>query len=126
MLGKRSLLCPCGRWLMPGMSVWRAVIQRTALGSSITRQGLHSAPACRAAQGQEVTGSAAFNPSVLQFLVCPLSRKTLRYEESTNELINDELGIAYPIVDGIPNMIPQDARMIHKEPKSEESDNTQQ
>lgn len=36
-----------------------------------------------------------------------------RYDERSNELINEELGIAYPIIDGIPNMIPQDARMIH-------------
>lgn len=45
-----------------------------------------------------------------------------RYNESTNELINDDLGIAYPIIDGIPNMIPQAARMIHKDQKPEESD----
>ncbi|MGH0177925.1 UNVERIFIED_CONTAM: hypothetical protein FKN15_010968 [Acipenser sinensis] len=38
-----------------------------------------------------------------------------RYEALTNELINEELGIAYPIVDGIPNMIPQDARMTRKD-----------
>ncbi|RXN00985.1 Protein preY, mitochondrial [Acipenser ruthenus] len=45
------------------------------------------------------------------------------YEALTNELINEELGIAYPIVDGIPNMIPQDARMIHKEEQTRK-DNT--
>lgn len=38
-----------------------------------------------------------------------------RYDAKTNELINEELGIAYPIVDGIPNMIPQEARLIKKE-----------
>lgn len=55
-----------------------------------------------------------FDPSLLDVLVCPLSKKPLRYEAKTNELINDELGIAYPIIDGIPNMIPQDARLIQK------------
>uniref|UniRef100_A0A4W3GN64 Uncharacterized protein n=1 Tax=Callorhinchus milii TaxID=7868 RepID=A0A4W3GN64_CALMI len=35
-------------------------------------------------------------------------------DPNTNQLINDELGIAYPIVDGIPNMIPQDARLIRR------------
>lgn len=39
----------------------------------------------------------------------------LRYEAETNELINEELGIAYPIVGGIPNMIPQEARLIQKD-----------
>ncbi|XP_048829377.1 protein preY, mitochondrial-like [Brienomyrus brachyistius] len=53
-----------------------------------------------------------FDTSLLEFLVCPLSKKALRYDEKTNELINDDLGIAYPVIDGIPNMIPQDARMI--------------
>ncbi|XP_062856163.1 protein preY, mitochondrial-like [Trichomycterus rosablanca] len=61
-----------------------------------------------------------FDVSLLQFLVCPLSKKPLRYEETTNELINDEHGIAYPILDGIPNMIPQDARLIKKTEGTEE------
>lgn len=38
-----------------------------------------------------------------------------RYEAKTNELINEELGIAYPIVGGIPNMIPQEARLLKKD-----------
>ncbi|XP_030777878.1 protein preY, mitochondrial [Rhinopithecus roxellana] len=62
----------------------------------------------------------AFDPALLEFLVCPLSKKPLRYEASTNELINEELGIAYPIIDGIPNMIPQAARMTHQSKKQEE------
>lgn len=39
----------------------------------------------------------------------------LRYEPKTNELINEELGIAYPVIDGIPNMIPQEARLLKPE-----------
>eukprot|EP00069_Balaena_mysticetus_P010004 bmy_20481T0 len=62
----------------------------------------------------------AFDPELLQFLVCPLSKKPLRYEASTNELINEELGIACPIIDGIPNTIPQAARMTHQNKKQEE------
>ncbi|KAM3608749.1 uncharacterized protein V6R79_004001 [Siganus canaliculatus] len=56
-----------------------------------------------------------FDTALLDFLVCPLSKKPLRYEAKTNELINEELGIAYPITDGIPNMIPQEARLIQKD-----------
>ncbi|XP_054476219.1 protein preY, mitochondrial [Anoplopoma fimbria] len=56
-----------------------------------------------------------FDSSLLEFLVCPLSKKPLRFEAKTNELINEELGIAYPIIDGIPNMIPQEARLIRKD-----------
>ncbi|XP_041795069.1 protein preY, mitochondrial-like [Chelmon rostratus] len=57
-----------------------------------------------------------FDTSLLEFLVCPLSKKPLRYEAKTNELINEELGIAYPIIGGIPNMIPQEARLVQKDP----------
>lgn len=56
-----------------------------------------------------------FDTSLLEFLVCPLSKRQLKYDEKTNELINEELGIAYPIINGIPNMIPQDARLIQKD-----------
>ncbi|KAG8454075.1 hypothetical protein GDO86_000639 [Hymenochirus boettgeri] len=87
-----------------------------ALPSNTTRL-LHCSDTCRSPE-KELKDSQVFDRTLLNFLVCPLSRKTLRYEESTNELINDELGIAYPIVDGIPNMIPHDARMIHKEEKA--------
>lgn len=56
-------------------------------------------------------------PSILfsQFILFSFS--PLRYEASTNELINEELGIAYPIIDGIPNMIPQATRMTHENNK---------
>lgn len=60
-----------------------------------------------------------FDASLLEVLVCPLSKKPLRYEAETNELINDDLGIAYPVINGIPNMIPQDARLIQKDSDSD-------
>lgn len=46
---------------------------------------------------------------------CELSLFLCRYEPESNELINEELGIAYPIIDGIPNMIPQEARLLQKD-----------
>lgn len=61
------------------------------------------------------TAQPPFDASLLEVLVCPLSKKSLRYDAGTNELINDDLGIAYPIINGIPNMIPQDARLITKD-----------
>ncbi|XP_068595692.1 protein preY, mitochondrial [Brachionichthys hirsutus] len=62
-----------------------------------------------------------FDTSLLDFLVCPLSKKPLRYDSETNVLVNEELGIAYPIVDGIPNMIPQEARLLQKDPPTSPS-----
>ncbi|KAI4584387.1 hypothetical protein MJG53_007666 [Ovis ammon polii x Ovis aries] len=61
-----------------------------------------------------------FDPVLLEFLVCLLSKKPLSYEALTNELINEDLGIAYSIIDGIPNMILQAARMTHQNTKQEE------
>ncbi|XP_065592547.1 protein preY, mitochondrial [Cyrtonyx montezumae] len=73
-------------------------------------------------QQQQQQGPGAgrpLEPSLLRFLVCPLSKRPLRYEESTNELINEELGIAYPVIDGIPNMIPEAARTTRKRSRAE-------
>ncbi|NXL58786.1 PREY protein, partial [Chordeiles acutipennis] len=76
-------------------------------------------------QGQGAGSASArpepLEPSLLRFLVCPLSKRPLRYEEATNELINEELGIAYPIIDGIPTMIPEAARTTRKKPPAEGS-----
>ena len=48
-----------------------------------------------------------------------------RYDKSTNELVNDELGVAYPVVNGIPNLVPTDGRIIktkEEKPKPKEAD----
>lgn len=103
-----------------GRSVLVSVVRRSSLQSVplLSVSNLHAAASRRAVSGPVKDNGETqkrFDPTLLDFLVCPLSRKPLRYEESTNELINEELGIAYPIIDGIPNMIPQDARMIQRE-----------
>lgn len=56
-----------------------------------------------------------FDETILEVLVCPVSKKPLRYDKEKNELVCEESGIAYPIVDGIPNLVPQDARIINKD-----------
>ncbi|XP_076469916.1 protein preY, mitochondrial-like [Babylonia areolata] len=74
------------------------------------------APASQTRQSsQDTTASQdnnTFNEKTLEHLVCPLSKKELRYDKDNNELVCDEIGVAYPIVNGIPNMVPQDARML--------------
>ncbi|CAK6432979.1 unnamed protein product [Pipistrellus nathusii] len=90
--------------------------------SAVARRCLRVSGSRPAADESERPGGPpqAFDPALLEFLVCPLSKKPLRYEASTNELINEELGIAYPIIDGIPNMIPQAARMMTTQNKKQE------
>nr|XP_003414233.2 protein preY, mitochondrial [Loxodonta africana] len=90
--------------------------------SAVARRWLHASVPRLSADRSAKAGEQprALDPALLEFLVCPLSKKPLRYETSTNELINEELGIAYPVIDGIPNMIPQAARMTHQNKKKEE------
>ena len=50
--------------------------------------------------------------ALLDILVCPVSKKPLDYDKEANELISSEAGLAYPIIDGIPVMLPEEARKI--------------
>ncbi|KAI0223497.1 Protein preY, mitochondrial [Lamellibrachia satsuma] len=56
-----------------------------------------------------------FDEKMLEYLVCPLSKTPLRYDKETSTLICDELQVAYPIVNGIPNLVPEDATKLHIE-----------
>ena len=52
------------------------------------------------------------DPKLLEILVCPLSESPLRYDRDAQELISDQAGLAYPIRDGIPIMLVDEARQI--------------
>lgn len=52
------------------------------------------------------------DPKLLELLVCPVTKSTLRYDAGTHELISDSARLAYPIRDGIPIMIPDEARKL--------------
>jgi uncharacterized protein YbaR (Trm112 family) len=54
----------------------------------------------------------AVDPRLLEILVCPLSKRPLEYDRAANELISRTAGLAYPIRDGIPIMLPEDARPL--------------
>ena len=51
-------------------------------------------------------------PSCLEILVCPLTRATLSYDAERQELISRAAKLAYPIRDGIPIMLPDEARRL--------------
>ena len=55
---------------------------------------------------------ASMDEKLLDLLVCPVSKKSLTLNEETNELICEDSGLAYPIRDGIPVMLPEEARKI--------------
>jgi uncharacterized protein YbaR (Trm112 family) len=52
------------------------------------------------------------DPRLLEILVCPLTKSTLEYDANAQELISREAGLAYPIRNGIPIMLPEEARTL--------------
>jgi uncharacterized protein YbaR (Trm112 family) len=52
------------------------------------------------------------DPRLLEILVCPLTKDPLTYDRQRNELISVKAGLAYPIHDGIPIMLVDEARAL--------------
>jgi uncharacterized protein YbaR (Trm112 family) len=55
------------------------------------------------------------DPRLLEILVCPLTKTTLVYDRARNELVSTAAGLAYPIRDGIPIMLPEEARPLDQQ-----------
>ena len=53
-----------------------------------------------------------FDPKMLEALVCPLTQAPLAYDADAQELISKRAGLAYPIRDGIPVMLEDEARKV--------------
>jgi uncharacterized protein YbaR (Trm112 family) len=52
------------------------------------------------------------DPKLLEILVCPLTKGPLVYDRARQELVSKKAGLAYPIRDGIPIMLPDEARAL--------------
>jgi uncharacterized protein YbaR (Trm112 family) len=52
------------------------------------------------------------DPRLLEMLVCPVTKKPLRYDREAQELISDAAKLAFPIRDGIPIMLVEEARQL--------------
>jgi len=52
------------------------------------------------------------DPKLLEILVCPLTKGPLEYDAARQELISRKAKLAYPIRDGIPIMLPEEARKL--------------
>ncbi len=55
---------------------------------------------------------AGVDRKLLEILVCPLTKGPLRYDRDRQELISEQAGLAYPIRDGIPIMLVDEARRL--------------
>ena len=56
--------------------------------------------------------AGTIGPKLLEILVCPLTKTTLEYDAERQELISRAAKRAYPIRDGIPIMLPDEARLL--------------
>jgi uncharacterized protein YbaR (Trm112 family) len=56
--------------------------------------------------------AATVDPKLLEILVCPLTKSTLEYDAERQELVSRQAKLAYPIRDGIPIMLPEEARKL--------------
>ena len=52
------------------------------------------------------------DPWLLSVLVCPVTRTPLRWDEGAQELVSEAAGLAYPVRDGVPVMLPEEARRL--------------
>ena len=52
------------------------------------------------------------DPKLLEILVCPLTKSVLEYDRDKQELVSRAAKLAYPIRDGIPIMLPEEARRL--------------
>jgi uncharacterized protein YbaR (Trm112 family) len=58
------------------------------------------------------TAEAEIDPRLLEVLVCPVTRAPLEYDREAGELISRAARLAYPIRDGVPIMLPEEAREL--------------
>ena len=57
-------------------------------------------------------GKSGVDPKLLEILVCPVTKGSLEYDAEAQELISRRAGLAYPIRDGIPIMLADEARQL--------------
>ncbi|MFW0776903.1 MAG: Trm112 family protein [Rickettsiales bacterium] len=56
--------------------------------------------------------TATVDSKLLELLVCPVTKTTLRYDKEKQELISEKAKLAFPIRDGIPVMLVEEARKL--------------
>lgn len=70
------------------------------------------APHGNGAADVEAADGRLLDPKLLELLVCPLTKAPLEYDAAKQELISRQAKLAYPIRDGIPIMLPEEARPL--------------
>lgn len=63
-------------------------------------------------EAEPVSTAIRIDPKLLEILVCPVTKATLEYDAARQELISRAARLAYPIRDGIPILLPEEARPL--------------
>ena len=66
--------------------------------------------------------SRTVDPKLLEILVCPLTKGPLTYDSKAGELVSEQAGLAFPIRDGIPIMLVDEARPLDDDAPSQARD----
>ena len=61
------------------------------------------------------TETIFLDKALLEFVVCPITKSKLLYNIKSNELISEKAGLAFPIINGVPVLIIEEARSIKSE-----------
>lgn len=61
---------------------------------------------------EDTRRAGAVDPKLLEILVCPLTKSTLEWRADAQELVSRAARIAYPVRDGVPIMLPDEARQL--------------
>ena len=71
-----------------------------------------TAPSSTTGAADPAARPSPIDPRLLEILVCPVTKGELMYDRDAGELISRKAGLAYPIRDGIPIMLPDEARQL--------------
>lgn len=66
--------------------------------------------------GTEDVTNRPVDPRLLEILVCPLTKAPLQFDRETSELISMQAGLAFPVRDGVPIMLVDEARPLNDDP----------
>ncbi len=61
---------------------------------------------------EDKTRASGVDPRLLEVLICPVTRTALEYDREADELVSKKAGLAYPIRNGIPIMLEDEARVM--------------
>ena len=70
------------------------------------------------ATGADRSGSAhaGVDAKLLEILVCPVTKQALTYDQEAQELVSEKAGLAFPIREGVPIMLVEEARRLDEDP----------